>query len=52
MVISVVMSLIFGLIVFKKLKQQIMTSANILAIMPLEDLEHKDKQKIEMFLNS
>jgi hypothetical protein len=40
MVISVIMSFVFGLVIFKKLKQQIMTSANILAIMPLEDLEH------------
>jgi hypothetical protein len=39
MVVSVLLSLIFGLVIFQKLKQQIMTSANILAIMPLEDLE-------------
>lgn len=52
MVISVVASFIFGLVVFKKLKQQIMTSANILAIMPLEELDHKDKMRIEVFLNS
>jgi len=47
MVISVIMSFVFGLVIFKKLKQSIMTSANILAIMPLEDLEHKDRHKIE-----
>jgi hypothetical protein len=52
MVISVLMSFLFGLVIFKKLKQQIMTSANILVIMPLEELEHKDRLKIEMFLNS
>ncbi len=52
MAISVALSFIFGLYVFKKLKQQIMTSANILAIMPLEDLDHKDKMRIEVFLNS
>jgi hypothetical protein len=39
MVASVFMSLIFGFVIFQKLKQQIMTSANILAIMPLEELE-------------
>jgi hypothetical protein len=47
MVISVIMSFVFGLVIFKKLKQEIMTSANILAIMPLEDLERKDRHKIE-----
>jgi hypothetical protein len=52
MVVSVIMSLIFGLVVFKKLKQQIMTSANIIAIMPLDDLDHRDRQKIDQFLNS
>jgi hypothetical protein len=52
MAISVALSFIFGLYVFKKLKHQIMTSANILAIMPLEDLDHKDKMRIEVFLNS
>ena len=46
------MSFVFGLVIFRKLKEQIMTSANILAIMPLEELEHKDRQKIEVFLNS
>ena len=29
-----------------------MTSANILAIMPLEELEQRDRHKIEQFLNS
>lgn len=52
MVISVIMSFVFGLVIFKKLKEQIMTSANILAIMPLEELEHKNRHKIEVFLNS
>ncbi len=52
MVSSVVLSLIFGLVIFKKLKQQIMTSANIIAIMPLEELEMRDRHKIETFLNS
>jgi hypothetical protein len=52
MVVSVIMSFVFGLVIFRKLKEQIMTSANILAIMPLEELEHKDRQKIEVFLNS
>jgi len=52
MVISVLMSFVFGLVIFKKLKEQIMTSANILVIMPLEELEHKDRLKIDAFLNS
>lgn len=52
MVVSVIMSFVFGLVIFKKLKEQIMTSANILAIMPLDELEHKDRHKIEVFLNS
>lgn len=49
---SVVMTFVFGLVIFKKVKQQIMTSANILAIMPLDDLDHKEKHKIDQFLNS
>ena len=52
MVVSVIMALIFGLVIFQKLKQQIMTSANILAIMPLEELDQRDRHKIEQFLNS
>jgi hypothetical protein len=52
MVLSVIMSLIFGLVIFQKLKHQILTSGNILAIMPLDDLEQKDRHKIEQFLNS
>ena len=50
--VSIVLCLIFGLFVFKKLRDQIMTSANILAIMPLEDLDTRDRQRIETFLNS
>ena len=50
--VSILMCLIFGLFVFKKLRQQIITSANILAIMPLEDLDSRDRQRIESFLNS
>jgi hypothetical protein len=50
--ISILMCLIFGLFVFKTLRQQIITSANILAIMPLEELESRERQKIEAFLNS
>ncbi len=52
MVVSVIMALIFGLVIFQKLKQQIMTSANILAIMPLDELDQRDRHKIEQFLNS
>lgn len=50
--LSVVLFLIFCLFFFKKLRQQIITSGNILAIMPLEELEPKDRLKIEAFLNS
>ena len=50
--ISILLCLIFGLFVFKKLRQQIITSANILAIMPLEELDSRDRTKIETFLNS
>jgi drug/metabolite transporter superfamily protein YnfA len=50
--VSIVLCLIFGFFVFKKLRDQIMTSANILAIMPLEDLDTRDRQRIETFLNS
>jgi len=50
--LSIVLCLIFGLFVFKKLREQIITSANILAIMPLEDLDTRDRQRIETFLNS
>ena len=52
MAISVVLSLFFGLVIFKKLKQQIMTSANIIAIMPLDELDHRDRHKIDQFLSS
>lgn len=49
---AVLMCFFFGFFVFKKLKEQIITSTNILAIIPLEDIEHKDRMKIETFLNS
>lgn len=52
MVLCVGMCLIFGLVIFKKLKEQIMTSANILAILPMEDLDHKEKRKIDLFLSN
>ena len=41
--VSIIMCLVFGLYVFKKLRQQIITSANILAIMPLEELDSRDR---------
>lgn len=50
--LSILMCLIFGLFFFKQIRQEIITSANILAIMPLEELDNKDRQKIEVFLNS
>ncbi|CDW78804.1 pas domain s-box family protein [Stylonychia lemnae] len=49
--VSIILCFFFGFYVFKKLKQQVMTSTNILAIIPLEDLENKDRVKIEAFLN-
>ena len=45
--LSITISLLFGLVFFKKLKMQVMTSANILAILPIDDLDHRDKQKID-----
>lgn len=50
--VAVIMCLILGLVVFKKLRQQILTSVNILAIMPLEEIQVKERVKIEKFLNS
>jgi hypothetical protein len=43
MVVSILMCLIFGLFMFKKLRDQIITSANILMIMPLEELDSRDR---------
>ena len=50
--VSVILCLFFTFFVFKKVKKQIMTSSNILAILPLEELDIKERQKIESFLNS
>jgi len=50
--LSILICIVFGLFVFKQLRTQIITSANILAIMPLEELDSRDRQKIETFLNS
>eukprot|EP00347_Sterkiella_histriomuscorum_P015474 403356890 len=49
--ISIVLCFFFGFFVFRKLREQIMTSTNILAIIPLEDLDNRDRIKIETFLN-
>jgi hypothetical protein len=37
MSLSLILCLVFGLFVFKKLREQIITSAHILSIMPLEE---------------
>ena len=50
--LSIFLCFFFGFFVFKKLRQQIIASGNILAIMPLEELDIKDRAKIESFLNS
>ena len=50
--LSISMCFIFGFLFINKLKQELITSANILAIMPLEEIETRDRAKIEAFLNS
>ncbi|CDW87307.1 UNKNOWN [Stylonychia lemnae] len=48
---TVVISIILGMIVFKTVKKAILDVQNMLILLPLDELEQQQRQKIESFLN-